>query len=520
MTDMSQESTRATQVGIDEAGFEYEDFMVIGNTGQGKSTTADKLLIANPTGHVYEPVNAPGQQLVVDERNRQLSYSDITMWLAHGIKRDDFETHLKFLTYCRSKDKPHEEVNKRRSASSDVFKPTADCEVLSNETSKVRIMDVPGFFDGASILSKKKDDPEGAKTLSPTEHLDINNLDIMRKIIHIQTALAMKFNRILYFLPVRGPLERISAHLKLELKWMAHYFGTAIFKSMVLVATAQARLSKMPIQDEEKFPEEDAKMTKELFCRALKEVLTSTSENLLPNPPLIFISLTNTCEEILAKVKGATVQQEGLHLQIDPNTCAECGVKIGVVKGQRVTCYFGEDLRNAIPYEESTCHPFFVPRYSRIDKIWGGFMHIVTFRWASGEPWPVFVGEKCVACESMPNTRGCMQVGKDYGKGQQRKPVDHTSQVVNTADEQAEENTGTAVNTPTTVVGVPQTQNTPIGHEHENGGSLEATSAEASVSAVENEISQMDIHLQHSPNQSNMVERSADNPAWTERKRT
>ena len=116
-----------------------------------------------------------------------------------------------------------------------------------------------------------------------------------------------------------------------------------------------------------------------------------------------------------------------MHLEIDPSTCAECGVKIGVVKNQRVTCYFGEDPSNAIPYDESTCHPYFVPKYSRIDKIWGGFKYVVSLGWITGEPWPVFVGEKCVACGGVANMRGCMKVESVLGKGKDQIVVDHTN---------------------------------------------------------------------------------------------
>ena len=533
--DTDEHRTTAVQAGIGESGIDYYDIMVIGNTGQGKSTTADKILIANPDGRRYVAEYHPGQQpqqqpeLTADEHRRQLSYSDITMWLALGVKGGsaEFETHLKFLTYCRSKDMPHEEVNKARNASSEIFRPTIDCEVLSNETSKVRIMDVPGFFDGASILSKQKENAgaENQEPMSPVEHLDVNNLDIMRKIIRVQTTLAMKFKRILYFLPVRGPLERSSAHLVLELKWMAHYFGTAIFKSMVLVATAQARLSKMQISDDDKFPQEDIDLTKKFFQDALKEVFSSTSERPLPDPPLIFVSLTNTCEEILAKIQSVPVQQEGLYLQFDPNTCAECGVKIGVVKGQRVTCYFGEDFANAIPYEESTCHPFFVPRYTRIDKIWGGFKHIVTFRWATGEAWPVFDGEKCVSCLKVPNTRGCMKVKSIHGKGKNKREVDHTSQVINPVpDEQAAEGGDAGEATASGSVAAeppPVPQNGTVQHDQQNGGTRENvgdahTSAEASIVALESGVSSLNTCLESSSNQPYMVECTADNPAWTE----
>jgi hypothetical protein len=504
VTDEQHTKATAAPAGIGESGINYYDIMIIGNTGQGKTTTADKILIANPDGRRYVAEYQPGKQpeLTADEYKRQLSYSDITMWLA--ALDAEFETHLKFLTYCRSKDMPHEEVNKARTASSKVFRPTIDqCTVLSNETSKLRIMDVPGFFDGASILSKQKENAgaEHQEPMSPVEQLDVNNLDIMRKIIRVQTNLALKFKRILYFLPIRGPLERSNAHLVLELKWMAHYLGTSIFKTMVLVATVQATFSEMPIPDDKKFPQEDIDLTKRLFRETLKKVFSSTSEGPLPDPPLIFISLTNTCEEILAKIQSVPVQQEGLHLQFNPSTCAECGMKIGVIKGQRFTCSFGEDFANVIPYEESTCHPFFVPRYTRIDKIWSGFKHIVSFRWATGEAWPVFEGEKCVSCQKMPNTRGCMKVKSFHGKGNNRMEVDHTNQVVNPVpDEQAAEDgdangQGTPgeaiVNSSVAAEPAPVPQNETTQHDQpqsgdnqENAGDVHA-SAEASIVALE-----------------------------------
>jgi len=45
----------ARQQGIEESRVDNYDIMVIGKTGQGKSTTTDKLLIAIPTGQDYIP---------------------------------------------------------------------------------------------------------------------------------------------------------------------------------------------------------------------------------------------------------------------------------------------------------------------------------------------------------------------------------------------------------------------------------------------------------------------------------
>ncbi len=427
----------SVQVGMGVRNVEFFDIMTIGTTGQGKSTTGDKLLIANPTGHDYtagaQKVSSstpPSHtEVQVDEENHQLKLSDITMWLTHGTEGEkEFETHLKFLNNCRTKAKPHEEVNKARSAAMKIFKPTKDCEVVSNDTSRVRIMNVPGFFDRAQILRRQTDSQNGS-LLSPTKKLELSNLGIMRTIIRIQTTLAMNFNRILYFLPSRGPLERMNAVLMLELEWMAHYFGRAIFKSMVLVATVQPRFSQMEIDNNEKFTNKDAQMTKEFFHKALDEVFSPSPENPIPDPPLIFISLTDTCEEILAKVKGANVEQEGLCLEFDPDMCADCGVRIGVIQGQRVTCYFGEDaFKDAIPYEDSTCHPLIVPKYTPAQVLWEHFKHVVLFRFIT-RPWPLLTDEICSLCGNVPNTRGCRKVGTECTINGQTVTVDHSNQI-------------------------------------------------------------------------------------------
>lgn len=434
--------------GIQEEGAQpeeqqgYYNIMLIGTTGQGKSTTADKLLIANPNQHHYEG-GLPQREPVLNEQHRQLQMDDITMWLLHAssevpddsggklLDQDNLQcakTRVKCLVYFRNKDDPHKKVNDARDSKMKIFTTTKECEVLSNETSKVRVMDVPGFFDATSLRLK------GRKPDSLINSLQINNLDIMRRIVRIQTTLGMKFHRILYFLPSRGPLERANAHLKLELEWMKHYFGKHIFQCMVLVATVPSYISEdEDYPEHKKFPEKVVKATKAIFREALEEVFLSTcnddapSDNDVPDPPLIFISLTDSCEKILEKVKGAYDADVRLNLEFDPKTCAHCGVKISMVKGQRVTCHFQS---NTIPYEESTCHPRFVAKYTRADKVWGEFKHVVLFKWVKN-PWPVFTGEECANCKGDPNSSGCMQVGSTFQfklkKEQQTITVDHTN---------------------------------------------------------------------------------------------
>ena len=423
------------QEGIEDSVVDYYDIMIIGKTGQGKSTTADKLLIANPTRIDYSKSQPPEEH---NEKAGTLKVEDISMWLL-SEDREAAETRLKFLSFCRMQKKPHEEVNKTRKndprKGPAVLASTRACGVISNDTSKVRVLDVPGFFDGESVKSPTSPVKENAGSV-----LD-NNLDIMRKIVHVQTALRMKFRRILYFLPVRGPLERADAILKLDLQLMAHYFGKHILQCMVVVATISPHMSKLLIDESEKFPEEEIEITKALFKQALNDVFPQpATEEEIQVPPIIFISLTDSCEAILSKVKEAPVACDNLKLEFNPSICADCGVKVGVVKGEKVACCFGEDWSAAIPYTESTCHPVLIPKYSRFDRFKGGVVHVVTFGWARGKKWPVFEGEVCAGCREEPGKPGCMQV-----RGKPFKPrkgdsitVDHTNKMteveVNHAD--------------------------------------------------------------------------------------
>lgn len=396
-----------------DSAIDYYDVMIIGMTGQGKSTTADKLIIANPMNKDY----SDSQHQVCDTQSEHLRVDDISMWLLSG-DREKSETRLKFLSFCRTQDKPHERVNKVRnhdpSKGPETLASTKKCEVISNDTSKVRVLDVPGFFDGESVKSPTSPLPSSPLEVSATK-VQNNNLGIMRKILHAQTALNMKFRRILYFLPVRGPLDRANAILKLDLQLMAHYFGKAILECMVIVTTISAHISKLSISDSEKFPEEEREKTRIFFQQAINDIFPQpATEEKIKVPPIVFISLTDSCETILENVQNAPVTCDRLQLEFVPNVCTDCGVKVGVVQGEKVACSFGEDWSNAIPYNESTCHPALIPKHSKLEKIVGKFVHVVTFGWARGKEWPVFEGEICANCRKEPGTHGCMKVGRPF----------------------------------------------------------------------------------------------------------
>jgi len=209
---------------------EYFDIMLIGKTGVGKSTTADKLLLANPTGKVNSlcqddtnrTINSSQQSLTVTQKKKKLlkhiaRIEDLYMWHISDEQGDIdmVEKRLKNLVYCRLTRSPHDEVNRLREEST----ATKCCELLSNDTSKIRILDVPGFF--RSELTPTKN------VIKHAHAIVSNHLQVMRKILCIKSVYHFKFNRIVYFLPEQGVLRRNSQILQMELQTMKPWRPTS-----------------------------------------------------------------------------------------------------------------------------------------------------------------------------------------------------------------------------------------------------------------------------------------------------
>ena len=428
---LSQQSPHSSlQQGTNKPFQNYFDVMFIGKTGAGKSTTADKVLIANPLGLPYE--GTPHMEPERDEENGHIKHSDMCMWHL-SAKPNEIECvtqRLKNLVFCRSLAEPHEEVNSFHTEHND-NSSTQHCELLSNDSNNVRVLDVPGFY-GSEASSSGDTGNVRERALAGTD----NDLSIMRKILHIKMAKKFKFNRIVYFLPEKGVLERHSNVLQTEIAIMENYFGKSIFESMVVVATYPASAYKFFDKTRNLFPVEDHQKTKHFFDLAMENVFRS---NDIPQPPIIFISLFDTCEEILSKIKESQVSREGVELEFNPSTCARCNIKIGTLREDRkiehkdgllATCSYDNDWKAAIPYEESTCHPMMIPKYSKLVKIVGEIAHLITFKLFLGK-WPSFTSldEVCISCGQCPKTRGCTKVRTDFTKGSGTIHVDHTSTV-------------------------------------------------------------------------------------------
>ena len=415
----------AVGVAIEE---EYYDVMMVGITGQGKTTTSDKMLVANPSKELA------GQS--EREHKRTLTVKDLTLWTISRTPKDlnDFGGH-----------DPHQTLHDPQKYLDDFRKAqelnpiTSSCQLISNELSRMRILDVPGFF-GVPVHGEIEQTPWIDDSSSPLEKdihkFTCNHLAIMRDILRVQSTMRMKFKRILYFLPVKGPLVRPSMVLRQELILLARYFGRSIFESMVLVATVSSHLSKMDDMQGKLFTDSEAKTTRTKFQETLRDILGLHPDSSTPYPPVIFISLLDTGEEIVDMVRRADVQKNSLELIFDPGVCVKCSCIIHWLESERVEVIpTGKKASDVLPYSESRCHPIFLPRNRhphKIEKEFGITYVLLSQHNESGGGNSS--EEVCHRCKQPPGTEGCMKVGEVYtmelaAGGSAEVKVDHTNHI-------------------------------------------------------------------------------------------
>ena len=251
------------------------------------------------------------------------------------------------------------------------------------------------------------------------------NFGFMRNIIRIQLALGMRFRRVVYFLPCRGPLERENAVLEQQLQQLEYAFGHSVFECMVAVATIPRRYS---LREEETMPQEEIKQCKRFFQTALGNVIGPSEAK--PNIPIIFVSLAESCESILEKIQGAGVSLMAWSSHSTAALGANCGVKIGSLEGEAVICSTPQDPDGSIPYEESTCHPGF--KHSLFSYLGRQINDAIVHM------WPSYKEEYCVGCNQRPGEPGCLQIGQKHRVLWGRTySVEHTSEVTDPVEEPA-----------------------------------------------------------------------------------
>ena len=412
------------------------DILVIGRTGVGKSSTVDKLMVPNtqevsqaqnstmfadkqlidfnPRASSSDKLKISGAQvrkskkakkLEGDKHRANIQSGNLNAWVLSD-KEDELEktvTRLKNIVYCRSLDESHTEIDILREddeAKETYYASSRSCQLLINEDSNIRVLDTPGFFSPELY--------EGAST-----H-DASNLAIVRRIVYIQTGAGLRFNRILYFLPC-GPLRRDEGTILKEVRCIVKFFDKSIFSSMILVGTISPSVSKQPhskLKEDEKFPDKDLRVSEECFYKVVIKACKEMNEDItdLPKPPMIFVAMTDTCEEILHKVMSTPVTVEsGLQLRFRGKICARCGIVIGSREGEKLVCtYSGTNKQTTVPYEESTCHPK-IETTITVKSFFRGLAGLFHLKWH-------FTEERCINphCKQGPGSVGCKKVRSTY----------------------------------------------------------------------------------------------------------
>ena len=247
-----------------------------------------------------------------------------------------------------------------------------ECKTMYNEETRIRVFDMPGFaVSGAG---------------------DIISVD--QKMIHcieeVQVDPPLAARRVVYFLPVRGALEKADGRMQEELQLLYSCFGKEVFDCMVVVATHQRKHQKL------RFDEKDFDNTKRILSTALKVAI---EKEVIECPPIKYIGLNDNPEEILKKIQGAKVLKEG-----------RFALKIILPAPP-------DPKESDFVVVEVKCHPSIVPKYSTPIKILGGVGHLVTlgvplvFGYATGYPtWPGFTNSDqiCGECNEPPDADGCM----------------------------------------------------------------------------------------------------------------
>ena len=363
------------------------DVLLLGMTGRGKSTTGNKL------------INADGK-----DAKRQLTRGELkVVWpMPDGTAADPNSKQQQI---------PHFE------AGAGAKSVTNCCRVITNLATGYRVVDTRGFAPSDVDIPAVE-----------------GNLEIIRDMVGVTTDVGLQYHRVLYFLPFRDLPERADKYWQDELAVLWHYFGVDVLKNMVFVVTKRAprsgkeKYTKPTTDIDDVFGEGSTEEMVEVFEESVKCAIKRREDTDAPDcPPVIFLPSTATAEDVAAVVRDVKVREpSGIKLRFRSSTCCKCASVIRYrCEGSGSSGTPIEVVKNIRPQEKSSCHPAIIPKYSRLEKVAGGTLHITTlgvpaaikhaFK-LSKKLWPWFTNSKvhCANCKKAPNRNGCITIGETY----------------------------------------------------------------------------------------------------------